>query len=135
MKTPKTNLSKFLYLNLLIPLTWYLISISHILPSLVHSLCLDHAVAFVLYLHTLSTNIFLIIFLVDFICLFLFNPSFYVLFMEFPFKFSNFHFHFCLLIFFTHTVQTQQNKTHNKQKTSLLYQQKTDDGVSFSIFS
>ena len=98
MKILKTNLSRFPHPSSLILLTWYLISISYILLSPVHFLCLDHAVILILYLHTLLRGIlFIIIFLVYSIYLFLFNPSFCTLFIEFLFKISDFYFHFYLL--------------------------------------
>ena len=117
MKIPKTNLNKFSYLNLLILPTWYPIFISHILPSLVHSLCPDHAVALVSYLCTLSNRDSFINFLVYSVYLFSFSPSFYA-----PYKisFQTFGFLFHLLIFLLIYLNTIKNEIQ-KKTTKPLY--------------
>jgi len=57
MKTPKTNSSKSLYLNILMLPTWYPISISLIPPSPVYSLCSNHTIILVPYLYILPMRI------------------------------------------------------------------------------
>jgi len=109
-KTLETNLSRFLYLNLLIPLTWYLISILHILLSLVYFHCPDHTVALIFCLCALLTRNSFIIFLVYSICLLSINLSFYAPFTGVLFKFLDFYFYFCLLIFYSHSIATTENK-------------------------
>jgi len=47
MKTLETNLDRSSHPNSLMPLTWYLISTSHIPPSLVLFYCPEHAITFI----------------------------------------------------------------------------------------
>ena len=123
MKILKINLSGFLYLNLLMPPTWYPIFTSHILPSLVHSHYSDHAVALVPCLYVLTNGNSFINFLVYSVCLFSLNSSFYIL---FRISFQNFQtFIFILFLdFLTHTFRLQeQNKKILKKlrnKTTIL---------------
>ena len=86
-----------LHLNSLMLLTWYPISTSHILPSLVLSHCPDYAVTFVLCLCTFLREISFINFLVYSVCLFSVTFSFHTL---FRISFQNFQtsFHFNFLI-------------------------------------
>ena len=111
MKILKTNLSGFLHPNLLILLTWYLISILLILLSLVYSLCPNHAVALVLCLSALLMRIPLL-FSLYILSIFSFNSSFYVPFTEFSFQIFRLLFHFCLLIFLL--TQYRHNRKQNK---------------------
>ena len=120
MKTLETNLNKSPYLNSLMPPTWYPISTSHILPSPVLSHCPDHAVAFVPCLCTFPTGIFFFInFLVYSVCLFSLTLSFHTLFRV---SSQNFKLLFILiLVFLTHTFNSQKIKILLKRKTKLVY--------------
>ena len=109
MKILETNPNGSPHLNLLMLLTWYLISTLHILPSLVLSHCPEHAVAFVLCLCTLPTGILFTNFLVYSVCLFLLTLSFYTLFRVFFSK--TFKLLFTLILdFLTHTFNSQKIK-------------------------
>ena len=92
MKTLEMNLSGSLYWNSLMPSAWYLISTSHILPSLVHSRCSNYAVVLAPCLCTLSNSDSLTNFLVYSVCLFSLTPSFHVLFGV-SFKLSDVYLH------------------------------------------
>jgi len=115
MKILEMNLSGSPHLNSLMPLTWYPISISHILPSLVHFLYPNHSVALILCLCTLLTRNSFIIFLVYSIYLLSINPSFHILFTVALFKFLDFYFYFCLLISYSYSIATSGNKIKLKK--------------------
>ena len=118
MKILKTNLNGFPYLNWLMPLTWYLISTSYILPSLVLSHCPEHAVAFVPYLYTFQTWISFINFLVYSVYLLSLTLSFCTLFGVFFSKKKNFQtsFHFKFLIFLLTHLDYKRKITIEKRK-------------------
>jgi len=80
------NLSRSPHWNSLMLSNWYLISISHILPSLVYFHCPDHFVALVSYLCTLSNRVSFINFLIYSFHLFSLDPSFHALFQSFLYK-------------------------------------------------
>ena len=88
------------------PLTWYLISTSHILPSLVLSHCPDHAIVLNSYLYVFSNGDFLYEILSIF-CL-LINSSFSVLFRVSLKKKTFFHFIF-LIFLLTHLDHKKGN--------------------------
>ena len=126
-------MSGSLHPNSLMLLTWYPISTSYILPSLVHSLCSDHTVVLVPYLYVLFNSDFFINFLVYSIHLFSLNPSFHVHF-EVSFQTFRLLFLFQFLIFLLIHLdyknkikfkEKQRNKTtiltEGKQQYSLLY--------------
>ena len=104
------NLSRFSYPNLLMSLTWYLISILYILPSPVHFLYSNYTIALVFYLYTLLTEILFIIFLVYSIYLFSFNSSFHTLFIGFLSKFLDFIFISVSEIFYLHSINNKKQK-------------------------
>ena len=109
------NLNGSPHLNSLMLLTWYPISISHILPSLVLFHCPDHAVAFVPCLYILLMGIFpCLISLVYSVCLFLLTLSFHALFGVSSQNFqTSFH---LILTFLTHTFNLQEIKLKNSIK-------------------
>ena len=123
MKIPKMNLSRSLHLNLLMLLTWYSISILHILLSLVHSLCPNHTIALVPCLCTLSNRDSFINFLVYFVYLFSLNLSFCILFsisfQTFGLLFS-FQFLIFLLIYLDHKKQNKIWRKLKEQKETIL---------------
>ena len=108
------NLSEFLYPNLLMLLTWYLISTLHILPSLVHSFCPNHAVALVPCLHAFSNRDSFLIFQ------YILSNYFYQTLASAHFLgfFSNFQtFIFILFLnFLTYTLRSQKTKLKSKRK-------------------
>ena len=122
MKIPKMNLSKFLYLNSLILLTWYQISISHILLSPIYFLCFNHTIVLVLCLCALIIGI--IILLVYSIYLFSFNPIFYIFFIGF---FSNFYILILFLFYVSQNfllltvINKRERKIINLNKTKSLF--------------
>ena len=121
MKTLETNLNGSPHPNSLMPLTWYPISISHILPSPVLSHYSGHAVAFVPCLHTFLMGIFFTNSLVYSVCLFLLTLSFHALFGVSFQKLSKLLF-ILILDFLTHTFRSQKIKKIllNKEKTKPL---------------
>jgi len=112
MKTLEINLNGFPHPNSLMLPTWYLISTSHIPPSLVLSHCPEHTVAVVLCLCIFPMGISFINFLVYSVCLFSLTLSFHALFRV-SFKTSNF---FLILAFLTHTFNSQKIKILLKKK-------------------
>ena len=120
MKTLKTNLNRFLHLNSLMLLTWYLIFTSHIPPSTVLSYCPDHAIAFVLCLHAFLIGIFLHWFLSIFYLLIFINSQLPHTFWG---SFSKLLF-ILILDFLTHTFKSQKRKEKkillSKNKTTIL---------------
>ena len=103
------------------PLTWYLIFILHILPSLVYSLYPNYSIALVPCLHTFSNRDSFIILLVYSICLLSLNLSFSILYGVFL---SNFWtlFSFQTFYFLTYTVRynKEQGKIQNKTKNKII---------------
>ena len=93
--------SKWILISKLMPLTWYLISISHILSSSVFSHCPDHTITFVLCLHIFPMGIFFTNSLVYSVCLFSLTLSFHTL---FEVSFQNFQtsFHFISWLSYSH---------------------------------
>ena len=92
-------------------LAWYPISISHILPSPVYSLCLDHTAALVSCLYALPTGIITIL-LVYSIHLFSFNPFLHTIYRIYL---QTFELQFSLLssnyIYFnSHSIDTTKNQ-------------------------
>ena len=116
-------MSGSLYPNSLILLTWYLISISYILPSSVHFLCSNYAIALVSCLYALSNRDSFINFLVYFVYLFSLNLSFCILFsisfQTFGLLFS-FQFLIFLLIYLDHKKQNKIWRKLKEQKETIL---------------
>jgi len=112
MKILEMNPNRFLQQNSLMPPTWYLISTSHILPSLVLSYCSDYAVAFVPCLYAFPPGISFINFLVYSVHLFLLTLSFCTLFRV---SSQNFKLLFILILdFLIHTFRSQKIKNSIK---------------------
>ena len=121
MKTLEMNPNGSLYLNSLIPLTLYLISTSHILLSPVLFHCPEHTVTVVPCLRAFPTGIFLH-FLVYSVCSFSLTLSFYAL---FGVSSQNFKLLFILiLVFLTHTFNSQKTKNSIKEKKQNQYTNK-----------
>jgi len=115
MKTLEMNPNEFPHLNSLMLLTWYLISTSYILPSLVLSYCPEHTVSFVLCLYTLPIGIPFINFLVYSVRLFSLTLSFHALFGVFFSK--TFKLLFILIFdFLTHIFRSQKKITIKKER-------------------
>ena len=116
MKTLETNPNESPHPNSLMLLIWYLISTSHIPPSLALSHCPEHTVAFVPCLCTFPTEISFINFLVYSICLLSLTLSFHALFGVFFSKNFQTSFHFKFLIFLLIYLDHERKITIKKER-------------------
>jgi len=96
--------------------TWYPISTSHILPSLVLSHCPEHAVVFVLCFYAFLMGIFLHFFSI-FCPLIFINPQLLCTFQSFFSNFFSFQF---LLFLLTHLIHRKKKKFYYLEKTKPL---------------